>query len=126
MKVYKLFSTLITVLLALLYLVFIYSVSCMFSFFGWYDAEGYYMLTFVGIWLPLCVLTLLQIIVSVIAKRFDKPTAMLLCLNALYIPVIFLLGFADVSLTVFKTIGVIGIITMITYVVVFIKKFKTI
>ncbi len=126
MKAYKFFSTLITVLLTVLYLVFVFSVSCMFSFLPWYDTDGFYMLNFALIWLPLCVLTLLQIIISVISKRFNKPTAMLLCLNALYIPIVFLLGFTDVSVSVFKTIGIIGIITMITYVVVFIKKFKTI
>lgn len=82
------------------------------------------MLSLMLVWLPLCVVTLLQIVASVLAKRFDKAVSILLCLNAIYIPLIFVLGFADVPLAVFKTIGVIAVITMIAYVTVFIMKNK--
>ena len=124
MKAYRVISWILCIILTLIYIFFAYTVSSMFDIFPWYDGEGFYMLSLMLVWLPLCVVTLLQIVASVLAKRFDKAVSILLCLNAIYIPLIFVLGFADVPLAVFKTIGVIAVITMIAYVTVFIMKNK--
>ena len=124
MKVYKFFDGLLNALLTILYLAFAFTVSCMFEVFPWYDADGVYMLYMLAVWLPLCFLTLIQIILSLIAKRFDKPLVTLASLNAVYVPMIFLLGFADVSLTVFKLIGVIAVITMLIYSVLSFRRLK--
>lgn len=124
MKVYKFFDILINILLAAFYLAFAFIVSCMFEAFPWYDGDGVYMLYMVVIWLPLCVLTLLQIFLSFIAKRFNKPLVMLASLNAVYIPMIFLLGFADMSLTALRIIGIIAVITMLVYSVLSFRRVK--
>ena len=84
------------------------------------------MLTMLFVWLPLSLITIIQIVISAVAKHFDKLNTILLCLNALYIPLIFVLGFTDASLNVFRTIGVVGIITMVAYVVNFIRRIKKI
>ena len=94
MKVYKFFDCLINILITALYLMFVFIVSCMFEVFPWFDGDGVYMLYMLVVWMPLCVLTLVQILLSLIIKRFDKPLVMLASLNAVYIPMIFLLGFS--------------------------------
>ncbi len=124
MKVYKFLDALINILLSILYLVFAFIVSCMFEVFPWYDGDGVYMLYMVVVWLPLCVLTLIQILSSLIGKRFNKPLVMLASLNAVYIPMIFLLGFVDISLTALRIIGIIAVITMLAYSVLSIRRLK--
>ena len=124
MKVYKFIDGFFNILLALIYLLFIFTVSCMFEFMPWYDGDGVYMLNWAVVWLPLCVLTILQIVSSLVARRFNKLLASLSSLNAVYIPIIFLLGFADVSLTGIKIIGVIAVITMLTYSVLAFRRLK--
>ncbi len=116
MKVYKVVLTVINILLAVLYFAFMLVVSCMFELFPWYDSDGAYMLYMLVIWLPLCVVSLVQIVASVIAKRFNKGFASLICLNAVYIPLIFALGFVNISFETLKTICIIAVMTMILYV----------
>ena len=117
MKAYKIISTVLNVILAVLYLLFIFTVSCMFEVFPWHDADGTYMLYMVLLWLPLCVVSLVRVAVSLVFKQFDKGLASLVCLNAIYIPLIFLLGFVNISFAALKVIGVISVITMILYIV---------
>ena len=117
MKAYKIISAFIDLLLAILYLAFAFTVSCMFEPFPWYDADGSYMLFMVVIWLPLCGVSIVRIIASLIAKRFNKLFASLVCLNAIYIPLIFALGFLSISFVMLKVIGIIAVITMILYIV---------
>ena len=124
MKVYKFFDGLVNILLAMLYLVFAFIVSCMFEFFPWHDGDGVYMLYMLAVWLPICFLTIIQITVSVIARKFNKPMVTLASLNAIYIPLIFILGFADISFTALKIIGIIAVITMITYSVLAFRRLK--
>ena len=124
MKVYKFIDGFFNILLTLIYLLFIFTVSCMFEFMPWYDGDGVYMLNLAVVWLPLCVLTILQIVSSLVARRFNKLLASLSSLNAVYIPIIFLLGFADVSLAGIKIIGVIAVITMLTYSVLAFRRLK--
>ena len=124
MKAYKFFDGVLNVLIAVLYLVFAFIVSCMFEIFAWYDGDGVYMLYMLAVWLPLCFLTLIQIILSLIVKRFNKPLVTLASLNAVYIPMIFLLGFANISLTALRIIGIIAVITMLIYSVLSFRRLK--
>lgn len=124
MKVYKFFECLISILLTVLYFAFAFIVSCMFEIFPWFDGDGVYMLYMLVVWLPLCIMTLIQIILSFAVKRFNKPLVMLASLNAVYIPMIFLLGFADISLTALKIIGIIAVITMSVYSVLSFRRLK--
>lgn len=124
MKVYKFFDGFLNVLIALLYIIFAFIVSCMFECFPWHDGDGVYMLYMLAVWLPLCVLTLIQIITSLIFKRFNKPLVTLASLNAVYIPMIFLLGFSDISFTALKIIGIIAVITMLIYSVLSFRRLK--
>ena len=124
MKVYKFIDGFINLLLTLLYLAFAFIVSCMFEVFPWHDANGAYMLYMLVVWLPVCVLTIIQILISLIARKFNKPLVTLAALNAVYIPLIFVLGFAEVTLNVFKIIGVVAVITMVLYSVLSFRRFK--
>ena len=124
MKVYKFIDGFFNILLALIYLFFIFTVSCMFEFMPCYDGDGGYMIYMAVVWLPLCGITILQIAASLIAKRFNKLLASLSSLNAVYIPMIFLLGFADLSVTGIKVIGVIAVITMLIYTVLAFRRIK--
>ncbi len=124
MKVYKFFECLISILLTVLYFAFAFIVSCMFEIFPWFDGDGVYMLYMLVVWLPLCIMTLIQIILSFAVKRFNKPLVMLASLNAVYIPMIFLLGFSDISLTALKIIGIIAVITMSVYSVLSFRRLK--
>ncbi len=96
----------------------------MFEFMPWYDGDGAYMFYLAVVWLPLCVVTITHIAASLIAKRFNKLLASLSSLNAVYIPIIFLLGFAEISLTGIRVIGVIAVITMLIYTVLAFRRIK--
>ena len=126
MKVYKFFDGVINGLLAVIYVVFIIIISRMFKIFPWYDGNADYMLSMVVLWLPLCFLTIIQIAMSLIVKRFNKPLVALVSLNAVYIPMIFLLGFINISFTALKLICILAIITMITYTVLAFRRLKKI
>lgn len=124
MKLYKIIDGFLNVLLTLIYVAFAITVSCMFDFLPWYDGDGLYMLYMAFVWLPLCFLTIIQIASSLIVKRFNKLLASLSSLNAIYIPIVFLLGFADISLTFVKVIGIVAIITMSLYSVLAFRRLK--
>ncbi|MBQ4602210.1 MAG: hypothetical protein IJB24_05040 [Clostridia bacterium] len=124
MKAYKIFEGIVNVLLTVLYLAFAFIVSCMFEVFPWHDGDGVYMLYMLVVWLPLCFLTIIQIFSSLIAKRFNKPLVTLASLNAVYIPLIFILGFADISFTALKVIGIVAVITMFVYSVLSFRRLK--
>ena len=124
MKVYKFFDILFDILLAVLYLIFAFIASRLFKIFPWYDADGGYMISFLFIWLPICVVTIIQIAISFFAKHYDKLVVSLAALNAVYIPLIFLFGYIGISLTALRVTCIIAILTMITYIVLDIRRIK--
>ncbi|MBQ4560992.1 MAG: hypothetical protein IJA55_01520 [Clostridia bacterium] len=126
MKIYKFFNGVITGLLAIIYLMFIIVVSAMFKIFPWHDPDGGYMLRLLVLWLPMCFVTIIQIVLSLIAKRFNKPLVTLVSLNAIYIPMIFLLGFVNISLIALKLICILATVTMIIYTVLAFGRLKKI
>lgn len=117
MKALKFISCLMKWLIILLYLCLIYAASRMFSIFPWYDENGNYLLLLLLVWIPLCVFTLIHIVLLKITKKYYKPLAALEALNALYIPIIFLLGIVGITINGLRIIGVSAFITIIIYIV---------
>lgn len=104
-------------IMIILYLYLGYCFTSMFSFMPWYDINELYLINLIGIWLPISFATIINILVKLIMRCYDKAIFSLACLNAIYIPILFGLGFISVPFWLTKTIGAIAIITIITYTV---------
>lgn len=117
MKALKITSGVVNILILILYFLLIYAVTAMFGIFPWYDADHGYLILMLMVWIPLCVLTLIHITLALLTKRFYKPIIALEAVNALYIPLLFVLGADGSSLTTVRTLGIFSLITIIMYIV---------
>ena len=111
----KIIAAVMNFLTALIYILFIFAVSSMFSFVPWYDESGTYLVYLVLIWIPLCVITLINVLLRLISRDYRRSLVSLACLNAIYIPLIFGLGYLSIKLWVVQLIGVTGSLTMLLY-----------
>ncbi len=125
MKIAKAISYVSDILLAVLYLLFVLTVCCMFDVLPIYSADQTYLIYMAVLWLPLCVVTLVRVIMLVITHSWNKGIVTLACLNAVYIPAIFLCGYIfDMTETSLRVIGIFAVITMILYFLLSFRKFR--
>ena len=120
-KVLKISDIVLHILLALLYIFFIYVITTMFTFLPWYDANELYLIKMLALWLPLSLITILVLLIKFLKKEFKRLTVCLTALNAVYIPLIFCLGFLNIQLWLTQLICVFAVITMILYFAIIIK-----
>ena len=120
MKVVRVF---LSVLLSILYIILAFFILSMLPFIPWHDAEGNYMLLFFVLWLPVCVISLILVVLSFISKRIYRARLISLCFNAVFIPLVFALGFAGLNWLNY-VLGVMVLISMAVYIVMFIKSIK--
>jgi len=122
-KFYKVADKIVHGILFIFYLIFIFLVSSMFKFMPWYDEGGIYLLRLLLLWLPLSFMTIISVVIKFLTKDFNKAFVCIEALNAVYIPLIFLLGYVNIPLWVTQLIGLAGVITMIIYIVKIINKY---
>lgn len=124
-KFLKISDIVLNILLGIMYLFFIYLSTAMLSFLPWYDENGMYLISMLGLWLPLSLITIIKVILDFVGKRPDKALICFAALNAIYIPVIFILGFIEklpdwpIPLT-----AMIGTVTMIIYLIKITSKYR--
>lgn len=120
-KVINISSLVLHGALLILYIWFIYIVSTMFSFVPWYDENAMYLIDMIYLWLPLSCVTILMLITRFITKTFDYFYVCISALNAVYIPILFVLGFVDHPFLLTAFIAVAACVTMVLYSVAYIK-----
>ena len=126
MKASKVIGVIANVLLMVLYILFALTVSCMFEGMPGYSEDQSYLLYMLALWIPLCLVTVLRIIMMLVCRIWDKATVCLASLNAVYIPLVFGLGFIfDLTETTYKVIGICAVVTMILYFVLNFKNYKS-
>ena len=123
MKALRIFSVILNVMLGALYLVFGFAITMMYPVFPWFSEDQSYMLYMFGLWLPICIVTILYVLTVILRKRFDKLTVGIACLNAIYIPLVFALGFVDVKLLTIRIIGGCALTTMVVFYILVICEF---
>ena len=106
------FRLVLNVLLLLEYLYLIYIVVSSFSFVPWYDPEGSIVIHYLFLWIPLGITTLVLVSAMFLSKTVYRPRVMLLCFNALVIPLTYLLELAGIGwlLTALKILCAVGVI----------------
>ena len=111
----KVILIIMNTLMGLLYLGQAFSVLQTFEFFPWYNEEGSFLMSMALLWVPLCLVTLVNIILRFCFKEYRKSLICIACLNSLYIPCIFALGYVNITIEWIKIIGCVSILTMILY-----------
>jgi hypothetical protein len=106
-------------LLVLMYLPLLYLILAKFKFIPWYASDASFILYYL-LWLPLCVVSIISVIIRFFTTASSRADIMLVCFNALVIPLLFLSDF--VGMTVFGyVIAVISLITVIGFSVRFVR-----
>lgn len=111
----KVLLILSNILLAIMYIAFAYCITSMFEPFPWYSEESAYLVSMAFVWIPLCIVTLFCIILRFCFKHYRKSLICIACLNAIYIPGIFGLGFLNITLDGIRMIGICALFTMSLY-----------
>ena len=106
-----------------LYAVLIFFVLSMFPFIPWHDAEGNYMLLFYIFWIPVCIISLIIVVLNLVNKRIHRLQTIALCFNAIFIPLVFVFGFAGVT-WINYILGALLIASVVVYSAIFFKCIK--
>lgn len=126
-KFLKASDIVLNILLGIMYLFFIYLAATMLSFVPWYDENGMYLISMLALWLPLSIATIIKVVIDFVGKSYDKVLICLAALNAIYIPIIFVLGFIEnIPAWPMPLTAMIGVATMITYLIKIINKYRKI
>ena len=111
--------TVFNILLLILYIPLIYLCLARFDFIPWYASDASFILYYV-MWIPLCIITLITITISFITGYFSRSSSMLLCFNAMILPLFFAADFVGYVILDY-ILAVVGLIAVITYSALFIK-----
>ena len=106
-------------LLVLMYLPLLYLILAKFSFIPWYASDASFILYYL-LWLPLCAVSIISVIVGFFTSAANRADIMLVCYNALVIPLLFLSDFAGLTVLGY-VIAVISLITVIGFAVKFVR-----
>jgi len=115
----SIFRIVINVLLVAVYLVLGYYILAMYPFIPWHDESGDYLLIYLALWIPVCALTLILVASIFISRRIYRARVILLCINAVFIPLVYLLG--GVSPVIHYILGGLVLVTIAAYIATFIK-----
>lgn len=111
----KIIRIVLNLVLIAAYFIMGYNILSMFSFIPWYDENGGFLLKYVALWIPICVLTIIIVSSFFIMKRVYRARIILLCINAVFIPLVYFLSEAFHLI-----LGAVTLITMLAYVIIFI------
>ena len=79
-------------LLLLEYIPLLYAVLAEFKFIPWYASDASFILYYL-LWIPLCVTTLITVVSCLFTARFIRSRIMMLCYNAMAMPLLFAADF---------------------------------
>lgn len=102
-------------LLVLQYLPLLYLILAEFKFIPWYASDASFILYYL-LWLPLCITSILSVIVGFFTGSSKRADTMLICYNALVIPLLFLSDIVA-SAALGYIVSVISIFTIVVFVV---------
>ena len=117
------FRIFLNVLILIQYFILLFLISSSFSFMPWYDADLNNSVIYLVIWIPLCVTTLALVISNIATKHIYRARITLLCFNALFVPLTFLIGYVGTEWLKI-VLCVITFLTILAYVVSFIRSVK--
>ena len=117
------FRLVMNVILLVEYLFLLYTVVSSFSFVPWYDAGGGELLNYLVLWIPLCVTTIIILSAMFVTKNVYRPRVMLLCFNALVVPLSYLIETSGIG-WLLTALRVLCLICVIIYFVLFVISVK--
>ena len=113
------FLFILNIFLLIQYIALVYLCLARFDFIPWYASDASFILYYV-MWLPLCITTLITIVVSFFTKKFNRTAVMLLCFNAMLLPLFFAADFVGYTALDY-ILATIGLITVVSYSIICIK-----
>ena len=112
------FRVILNVILIVLYAVLLYAIAMM--LFG--ETENY-ILIYIALWIPVSVLSVLIVILNVLTRHIYRARLIMICFNAVFIPLIFLVGYTDL-VWLNGVLGALFAISALLYVISFILGIK--
>lgn len=109
-------------LLLVQYIALLYLILAEFKFIPWYASDASFILYYF-LWLPLCLTTLITVAVSFFSGRRERSRIMLLCYNAMIMPLLFAADFMG-SAVLSCLIAAVSLITVAVYAVLTVLSIK--
>ncbi|MBQ3100818.1 MAG: hypothetical protein IJC50_07500 [Clostridia bacterium] len=106
-------------LLVVMYVPLLYLILAEFKFIPWYASDASFILYYL-LWLPLCGLSIITVVTGFFTSAVGKTDTMLVCYNALVIPLLFLLDFID-SVGFGYVIAAFSVFTVIGFIIRYVR-----
>lgn len=112
---------LFNVLLLLEYVGLLYLILAKFEFMPWYASDASFILYYI-LWLPLCLTTLIVVVLNIASRVIYRLRIMLLCFNAVIMPLLFAADFVG-SAVLNYMLAAFSLVTVVAYYIVAFKIF---
>ena len=110
-------------LLLLMYLPLTFLILSTFPNMPMYDPDGNYLWLFFVLWLPICVVTILCFIFSLVNKKIYRARTMITSYIALYIPLVYLAGYLSSQWLLYIS-GALAAVLIVCYIVIYIRALR--
>ncbi|MBQ7646874.1 MAG: hypothetical protein IJS94_06360 [Clostridia bacterium] len=123
-KVGRTIRLILNILLIPQYLYLLFLILSSFPFVPWYDPGGRFLTHYLILWVPLCVTTLALAVCMIVSRVIYRPRLILLCFNALIIPLTYLIEMTGISwlLYLLRFTGMISIVLYVVLCVIAVKR----